>query len=200
MLLGLVTPTEAWVPHSRLETSMEAAWSFLRGEGWTSYERHATLRELESTVRETLSPLERIEISLHPWSSFFIMPLFALANAGVAIAPSAFTDPVAVAVGLGLVVGKPLGIVAVSYVTVRLGLAELPEGIGWGTLAGGGFLAGIGFTMALFIAGLALEGPTLDAAKIGILCASILAAVIGMLLLRWTLPPLAPDADAAPTH
>jgi len=94
-----------------------------------------------------------------------------------------------VAVGISLVVGKPLGIVAVSALAIRLGLASLPEGVGWGALAGGGFLAGIGFTMALFIAGLALDEPALNAAKVGILAGSTLAAVVGVTLLIAFLRP-----------
>jgi NhaA family Na+:H+ antiporter len=87
------------------------------------------------------------------------------------------------------VIGKPLGIVAVSALAVRLGLARLPDGVGWGALAGGGALAGIGFTMALFIAGLALDGPDLNAAKVGILAGSALAAVAGVGILRALLRP-----------
>jgi len=87
------------------------------------------------------------------------------------------------------VVGKPLGIVAISFLAVRLGLASLPAGVGWGALAGGGALAGIGFTMALFIAGLALDGAALNAAKVGILAGSALAAVAGVGVLLAVLRP-----------
>ena len=86
-------------------------------------------------------------------------------------------------------IGKPLGIVAVSALAVRLGLANLPEGVGWGALTGGGFLAGIGFTMALFIAGLALDGAVLNAAKVGILAGSAVAAVVGVTILIASLRP-----------
>ena len=89
------------------------------------------------------------------------MPLFALANAGVRVEIGELTHPVALAVALGLLLGKPIGIVLFSYLAVRLGVAKLPEGVNWWVLLGGGFLAGIGFTMSLFIAGLALGGdPT----------------------------------------
>jgi len=153
------------------------------------------LRELEAAARETLSPLERIETTLHPWSSFGIMPIFALANAGVALDPAAFAEPIAIAVAVGLLLGKPLGIVLFGAVAIRVGFAQLPEGVGWGAMLGAGWLAGIGFTMALFIAGLALEGPLLDAAKTGVLAASLLAAAAGMLVLIATLPkPAAPSA------
>ena len=111
------------------------------------------------------------------------MPVFALANAGVPIALENFGEPVAIAVVVGLVVGKPLGIVLFSAIAVRLRIARLPDGVSWGTLCGGGCLAGIGFTMALFIAGLAIDEVALDAAKVGVLGASALSAVLGMGLL-----------------
>lgn len=117
------------------------------------------------------------------------MPLFAFANAGVPFELADLGDPVALAVGGSLLVGKPLGILVFSALAVRLGLANLPTGVGWGALAGGGALAGIGFTMALFIAGLALDGPVLDAAKVGILAGSALAAVAGMAALVALLRP-----------
>jgi len=90
-----------------------------------------------------VSPLEYLERGLHPWVSFVVMPVFALANAGVAFHPRDVTDPVAVAVAAGLVVGKPVGIVVASWLAVRTGVARLPAGVGWGALAGAGLLAGI---------------------------------------------------------
>jgi NhaA family Na+:H+ antiporter len=140
------------------------------------------------TAPESVAPLERLELALHPWVAFGIMPLFALANAGVRVEASALRDPVAGAVALGLVLGKPIGVLLFCALFVRLGLARLPAGVGWPVLAGGGCLAGIGFTMALFIAGLALEGGLLDAAKIGILGGSALSALLGALLLHLFLP------------
>jgi NhaA family Na+:H+ antiporter len=117
-----------------------------------------------------------------------IIPLFALANAGVSIAGDALAHPISLAVIAGLMLGKPLGILGASFLAVRLGLAKLPAGIGWSALLGGGVLAGIGFTMAIFIAGLALSGPLLDVAKLGILVASAASAVIGFVLLRMAFP------------
>jgi NhaA family Na+:H+ antiporter len=113
------------------------------------------------------------------------------------VEPSYFTSPVAVAVMLGLLVGKPLGIVGVSWLAVRLGLARLPDGVGWGAILGGGFLAGIGFTMAMFIASLALAGDLLDAAKVGILVGSLLSAVVGVVLLVLVLPKPAAEGNTA---
>ena len=189
VLLGLMTPCEAWVAHSRLGFSVERVGRYLKGESWEgSGQRRVVLRELQAAARETFSPLERIETALHPWSSFAIMPIFALANAGVALDPAAFAQPIAIAIAVGLLLGKPLGVVLFGAVAIRLGLAQLPEGVSWSVMLGAGWLAGIGFTMALFIAGLALEGPLLDAAKLGVLAASLLAAAAGMLVLITTLP------------
>jgi NhaA family Na+:H+ antiporter len=194
VLLGLLTPTSAWVAASQLDFSAERVRRYLHGETWqSSGQRRTAMRELSTAASESLSPLERIEIELHPWSSFAIMPIFALANAGVPLQTAALGDPVAVAIMAGLLLGKPIGIVAFSFAAIRAGLAQLPEGVTWPVMVGAGLLAGIGFTMALFIAGLALEGPMLDAAKIGILAASLLAAIAGMLLLRFSLRPLAAE-------
>lgn len=116
------------------------------------------------------------------------MPLFALANAGVALRPEGFSDPVSLAVICGLFLGKPIGIVTFSWLAVKIGIARLPRGVTWGPLAGAGLLAGIGFTMSLFIAGLALTSPALEAAKTGILAASLLSAVLGTGVLVLSLP------------
>jgi NhaA family Na+:H+ antiporter len=147
-------------------------------------------RTLAIAARESVSPLERLEHALHPWVGFVIMPLFALANAGVKLAPGAFGEPVALAAGLGLLVGKPLGVVLFSWLAVRAGIARLPAGVGFRALAAGGALAGIGFTMSLFIAGLALPPDLLDAAKLGILGASAASAALGMAALRLGAPRL----------
>lgn len=114
------------------------------------------------------------------------MPIFALANAGVPLQLSELRAPIAVAVVLGLILGKPLGILAFSWIAVRTGLAQLPKGVHWGAILAAGFLSGIGFTMALFIAGLALSDELLDTAKIGVLVGSVLAAAAGISLLFLT--------------
>jgi NhaA family Na+:H+ antiporter len=128
------------------------------------------------------------------------MPVFALANAGIAIDASGLFEGATVAVFLGLVIGKPVGILLASWLVVRLVLHGLPQGLSWKALTGGSLLAGIGFTMALFIAGLALQDELLAAAKVGILIASLLAAIMGMVLLaRLPLPEedaSAPDSAA----
>ena len=133
--------------------------------------------------------LERLERLLHPWSSFVIVPLFALANAGVELRTDSFDRPgaarVTAAVVVGLWAGKTLGITAAAWLAVRTGLGRLPEGATWPMVMGIAGIAGTGFTVALFIADLAFEpGPLKSAAKIGVLFASTLAAVIGAVVLR----------------
>jgi NhaA family Na+:H+ antiporter len=125
--------------------------------------------------------LERVEHGLHPWVAFGIMPVFALANAGVAMAGGARVgDPVTLGVVAGLFVGKQVGVFAFAWLAVRAGVARLPVGAGWGQLYGVAVLCGIGFTMSLFIASLAFgSAATLDAAKVGVLVASGVSAVVG---------------------
>jgi len=184
VILGIQTPAKTYVGGAHFADVLERARDVFRAGEWdTIAHRAANVRALQKATRETISPLEYLESLLHPWVGFVIMPLFALANAGVVVTASGFSDPVAMAVGVGLLVGKPVGIVLFSLVAVRIGLAALPTGVGWGQMIGAGFLAGIGFTMALFIAGLAISGPSLDAAKVGILAGSAIAATVGMVLL-----------------
>ena len=145
------------------------------------------VKAVRQLSREAVSPLSYLEDALHPWVGFVIMPVFALANAGVEFSAGDLASPVALAVALGLLLGKPVGIVLFSWVAVRAGIAALPSGVNWRILTGGAVLAGIGFTMALFIAGLALEGDLLSASKVGILVGSAVAAVGGMLILTRSL-------------
>lgn len=138
--------------------------------------------------REAVSPLERVEHALHPWSSFVVLPIFALANAGIVLdgasLRAAADTPVALAVALGLVIGKMLGLTAGTAVAVRLGVSTLPPGVRWSHVLGVGALAGIGFTVSLFITELAYADPAvIDAAKIGVLGGSVIAAALGMALL-----------------
>lgn len=144
--------------------------------------------ELEDMCENVQAPLQKLEHSLHLWVAFLIMPVFALANAGVALSASALageTFPVVAGIVLGLVLGKPIGIFAAAWLSVRLGFALLPTGVAWKQIVGAGFLAGIGFTMSLFVAtlGFGEGGPLLEAAKIGILGASVIAGVVGYLML-----------------
>jgi NhaA family Na+:H+ antiporter len=182
--LGLLTPTRGWVNDRRLRAVLGRVLAYPPGDHWSGdTEERRALRSAVKAARETLSPVERLETTLHPWVAFGVMPLFALANAGVPVSIEGFADPVSLAVVVGFVLGKPLGIAGFAWLAVRSGLAVRPTELGWGALAGGGMLAGIGFTMALLIAGLAFEGTLLQAAKLGILAASLISAAGGLTLL-----------------
>lgn len=153
----------------------------------TSKGQQEALHGLDVAVSAVNAPLLKLEHSLHHVVNFAIMPLFALANAGVRLGGvgEALASPVAIGIVMGLVLGKTLGITAFSALAVRMGIAALPAGVTWRALHGASWLAGIGFTMSLFIAGLAFgESPLLDEAKIGILVASVVAGGVGFQLLR----------------
>ena len=157
-----------------------------------SPEQQSAVEAIEREALRVQSPLQRLEHRLHYFVAFFVMPIFALANAGVALGGEDglnWTSRVIWGIALGLLVGKPLGIALFSWLAVRLGLAQLPQGINFVHIVGVGFLGGIGFTMALFIAGLAFRGDELNYAKLGILAGSALAGAIGFMMLRiWTKP------------
>ncbi len=157
---------------------------------------------LSEIAHESVSPLNRLERRLLPWSSFVVIPLFALANAGVTFEGTdlgtVFTNPVALGVGLGLLVGKPLGIALFSWIAVRTGIGQLPTATGWYQILGLGSLAGIGFTVSLFVTGLAFTSDEFtDVAKIGIFAGSMLAGLIGALLLIWGRRPAVAEPEAA---
>jgi NhaA family Na+:H+ antiporter len=181
VLLGLMTPSSAWIGDKTLVEVLEDAIRRAPGEG---HERNDMLQTVQFTAREGLSPLHRLETLLHPWVGFVIMPIFALANAGVTVEVKAVSDPVAVAVALGLFFGKPIGIVLASWISVRLGIAKLPSGANWWMMLGAGSLGGIGFTMSLFVANLAFVDPAhLSDSKIGILTGSFCSAIAGTIIL-----------------
>ncbi|MGQ0634826.1 MAG: Na+/H+ antiporter NhaA [Planctomycetaceae bacterium] len=185
VVLALLTPVRPWISASRLGEIVEQMRDFLSGDDAEEPpHRREVLHTMEIAARETLSPLERLEVKLHPWVSFVIMPLFALANAGVAIRTDSLSRGLAWAVVAGLVLGKPLGVLAFTWLTVRLRLGRLPAGTSWKLMTAGAVLTGIGFTMSLFIAGLALDEELLAAAKVGILVGSTACALTGMALLR----------------
>ena len=145
---------------------------------------------------ETHSPLRRLEHDLHAPVAFAILPLFAFANAGVSLAGvglDAFLEPVPLGIAAGLLAGKTCGVFVASWVVVRCGFARLPEGAGWGAMLGVSVLCGIGFTMSLFIAGLAFEGTGGEyvvQTRLGVLLGSLASAVVGLAILRAVLPPL----------
>jgi Na+:H+ antiporter, NhaA family len=149
--------------------------------------------QLADLTREAVSPLARAEHLLHPWTSYAIVPLFALANAGVFIGGTtlreALSSGVTLGVVAGLVVGKTIGVTVFTWVATRTGITRLPDGVRWRQLVGVAALAGIGFTVSLFITSLAFQRPELqDAAKVGLLAASLLAGLIGALLLTRSQP------------
>jgi Na+:H+ antiporter, NhaA family len=142
---------------------------------------------LAGLTREAVSPLARLEHLLHPWTSYVVIPVFALANAGVSISSSslddALTSGITLGVVAGLVVGKTVGVTIFTWLATKTGITRLPEGVGWGQLVGVAALAGIGFTVSLFITSLAFQTQAIqDAAKVGILIASLLAGLLGALL------------------
>jgi NhaA family Na+:H+ antiporter len=150
----------------------------------TSKGQQEAIFGLERASERVTPPLLRLEHGLHGLSAFVVMPLFAFSNAGVTLSGLS-VDRVTLAVLLGLAVGKPLGITAAAFATVRAGWAALPQGVSWTALHGCAWLGGVGFTMSLFIATLAFEGSSLlDSAKVGILLASVLAGAIGAMVIR----------------
>jgi len=155
----------------------------------SNQERQTDVMAIEESCEKVLTPLQRFEHGLHPWVAFFIIPVFALANAGVTLAGmdilAALFSPVSLGIIVGLFIGKQLGIFAFSFIAVKMKFATLPEGVNWKNLYGAGILAGIGFTMSLFIAGLAFSDPTLiDLSKIGVLSGSLLAGIFGYIFLK----------------
>jgi NhaA family Na+:H+ antiporter len=158
----------------------------------------AVLGQFESLTRGTESPLERLERMLHPWVSYAVVPVFALANAGVDLSGGIVGDAagsrISAGVALGLLVGKPLGILVFSWLAVRLRLAELPANVGFVHVLGAGILGGIGFTVSLFVTGLAFSNEAFVAeSKVAILGASLVAGVAGYVYL-W-IAPGEPDAE-----
>jgi NhaA family Na+:H+ antiporter len=165
------------------ESSKKEPYSILQDE-----EQQSAVLELEDLAEGVQAPLQKMEHSLHNWVAFVIMPMFALANAGVAISADALrgeTLPVALGILAGLLIGKPIGLFGSAWLFVRLGVVSLPAGITWRHMMGLALLGGIGFTMSLFIATLAFgDNSLLETAKLGILGASLVAGVAGFMLLR----------------
>ena len=147
-------------------------------------------REAQVGLEYAISPNERLQHLYHPWSSYVIVPLFALANAGIPIDAGflkrAFTSPVTLGILVAYVAGKPVGIVGASWLATRLSRGRLRLPVGWAALAGGGAVAGIGFTVSLLIASLAFHGTQLQEAKLGVLSAALCAALLSWLVFRVT--------------
>jgi NhaA family Na+:H+ antiporter len=191
VVLGLLAPAS---PYFAKSTFAQAADRLVRrfraaiaeGDEDTA---EMVMGQMEELAIGTEAPLERLERLLQPWTGYFVMPLFALANAGVSLSgevlQSAVSSPVTQGVIFGLVAGKTVGVVGFSWLAVRLGISSLPKRVTWAQMVGLGLIAGIGFTVSLFITGLAFtSGDLVSDAKIGILSASILSGMAGYTWLR----------------
>ena len=192
VVLGILAPARPLVSESTFD-DMVVRW--FDGDSLSPPE----VRRASFEVRERVSVADRLANLLHPWTSFVIIPVFALANAGVELSSdsleAALRSPITIGIVLGLVVGKLVGVGAFTWLAVRLGLCELPRGATWAKVLGIGGVAGIGFTVSLFITNLAFESQDItDQAKIGILVASTIAALIGAAILRSSQTP---DSAAA---
>lgn len=154
----------------------------------TTAEQHQTIEKIKQLSMDAETPLQKIEYALHPWVAFVIMPLFALANAGMEIDKSFFTtliNPISLGILLGLVVGKFIGVLSFTWLMVRFKFSELPQHAGWKHIVGIALLAGVGFTMSLFITGLAFtDTAMINSAKSGIFLASSLSGIAGIWLLK----------------
>ncbi|MEF0401079.1 Na+/H+ antiporter NhaA, partial [Pseudomonas aeruginosa] len=187
VVLGMLTPVLSRPTREHPLDMVAYAAQKLRNHDDANDTHHLAmpLKQLRLAQRELLPPVVRVQTALHPWVAFGIMPLFALANAGVSMdgidLSAAGPQWVMAGVGLALLLGKPLGVVGVSWLMVRLGWCRLPPGVSWGGIVLIGLLAGVGFTMSIFIAMLAFDNETLlGAAKLGVLAGSLLAALLGL--------------------
>jgi NhaA family Na+:H+ antiporter len=207
VILGLMTPVHAKYSNETFRQKAVAVlerWDINRASPNAEARLDQDALELAAVAKSSVSPLNRLEHALHPWSSFLIVPLFALVNAGVRFVGTEegfieqATHPVALGVAVGLMLGKPLGITAATWLGLKLNLGELPRRTNLKIIAGLGMLAGVGFTVSLFIAELAFIDPeTIDEAKLGIFIGSGVAGVVGYLLLRKFRMPAEDFEDAS---
>ncbi len=189
VLIGLMTPARHYVGPELFREFLDSSATLITAEDTPAQRKLLEqANRLRQAARETVSPLAYLQTLLHPWVTFLVLPIFALANAAVKIDVGQLFSQVALAVMLGLLIGKPVGVFLFSWISVKLGIAPLPARTTWPTLFGGACLAGIGFTMALFIATLAMtDTAMLEQAKLGVLSGSVLSAVLGMGIL-WSMP------------
>jgi len=188
VVLGLMTPVFSTPTRQAPVDQLTRATDELRRRVERDDPAHLVgpLRELRHAQREVLPPVVRVQTALHPWVAYGVMPIFALANAGVAVGSIDLSGGdaswVLAGVAVALVLGKPLGIVGISWLLVKLGWCRLPAGVSWGGIVLVGLLAGVGFTMSIFIAMLAFEDMALlGAAKLGVLVGSFVAATLGLI-------------------
>lgn len=173
------------------------------GNRLLTLEQSDAMHTLEAAIKATDTPLTRLEHALHGLVAFFIIPLFALANAGVALGGdfgAMVSSPVALGIVFGLVVGKVVGVFGFAWLSVKTGIAGMPRGITWTHILGVSALCGIGFTMSIFIATLAFPGQPglIDTAKLGIVLGSLVSGVLGWVLLTRSLPPVAAPPPSDP--
>ena len=194
VILGLIAPITPKFRPEELAESGEPLLDNFRAQilGQDKSSAEATLATLDQLLRGTDSIAERLERTLHPWVCFLVLPLFALASAGVVLSTEQFklalSSPIALGIVLGLVVGKAVGITAFSFLAVKSKIAGMAEGLTWRGISGVGILAGVGFTVALFISGLSFGDDNLVAtAKVAVLAASLAAGAVGYLYLRLSL-------------
>jgi NhaA family Na+:H+ antiporter len=206
VIVGMLTPVRAWLGADGFVAGVRHELDHVAEvspQAISTHELARSLRHVDVARREAISPAESLIEMLHPWVAFGIMPVFALANAGVAISGGAFDAAswsVATAIVVGLFVGKPVGIFLASWLTLRSGIGTLPAGMTLRHLVVLGVVAGVGFTMALFIAQLAFtDAKLLAAAKLGVLTASGAAAVMALVLGRLMLAPVSASSGAAST-
>jgi NhaA family Na+:H+ antiporter len=189
--LGFLTPAQPMYPADEFDRRARSILDAYPLEPDSTVAREHADHEallLRDISAEAVAPLSRIEYRLEVWSSFVVIPIFALANAGIDFRgvdiAEAVTSTIALGVAVGLVVGKTVGISLFSLVAVRVGLGRLPEGPGWTHIVGLGAVGGVGFTVALFVASLAFDHPELnDLAKVGIFMGSLVAGGVGALIL-----------------
>jgi NhaA family Na+:H+ antiporter len=184
--LGFLTPAVAFYPRQATGEAIAGQLTAIARASDAELS-DATVWEVSRLAREAASPLARLELQLHPWSAFLVLPVFALANAGVAVSldgvAEALTSQIGVGILLGLVVGAPVGGFLFAWTLVRTTRMQLPDELDWPAIGGVAPLKGIGFTIAIFIAALAFEGDARDQATIAILVASVLAGLIGFTVL-----------------
>jgi NhaA family Na+:H+ antiporter len=201
VVLGLMIPARSRHPARDVLRDLEIYTRNLLASPVDEVVEAGCIHNIEEKLEDLEAPLQRFIHTLHPWMGFAIMPLFALANSGIDLRDIAVADlasPVALGTAVGLALGKPIGIVGASALAIKLGLADRPGGASWFALLGVAVLAGIGFTVALFIATLAFPGSPalLTHAKIGIMLGSLFAGLLGTALLRAAKPPPPPVTDA----
>lgn len=197
VILGLLTPARPWFGAAGFVAAAEDALHDFRRRADSNHDQTSLIEPLERVSearREAVAPVIRLEAALHPWVAYGIMPIFALANAGVDLHGVDLRAPATASIGAGviagLVIGKPIGIVAASFLAEKIGIAARPRGATWRGVLLVGAVAGIGFTMAIFIAGLAFPDPAaLGAAKLAVLAASAVAGILALALGRVLLAP-----------